>query len=323
MQFDFFKGNETEQYMFYRVPQVLFTDEQFKKISCEAKLLYGFLIDRTSLSVKNNWLDKSGNVFVYFTLEEAKEKLNIGTGKSVKIFDELERIGLIIRKKQGQGNPTKIYVMNFTKQISKTSTQVAKDKVQTSKKRKSESDVEVKTSENRKSKVSKNGSVDFQKSKPNHTNRIILTESNQSYLSNDTQEKAKEKSENDGQTDLIEDIKEDIKYQIDYDICLERRDELGINSDTLDLIVDILLEPYTCCKSEMIVNGQSLSPQIVQAQFKKISFDHIQYIFDSMKATTQNYRIKNLRGYLRTCLYNAPHTIDQFYTNEANYDLNN
>ena len=225
MQFDFFKGNETEQYMFYRVPQVLFTDEQFNKISCEAKLLYGFLIDRTSLSVKNNWLDKSGNVFVYFTLEEAKEKLNIGTGKSVKIFDELERIGLIIRKKQGQGNPTKIYVMNFTKQISKTSTQVVKGKVQTSKKRKSESDVEVKTSENRKSTVSKNGSVDFQKSKPNHTNRVILTESNQSYLSDDTHDKAKEKSESDGQTDLIEDIKEDIKYQIDYDICLERLDE--------------------------------------------------------------------------------------------------
>lgn len=311
MQFDFFKGNETEQYMFYRVPQVLFTDEQFNKISCEAKLLYGFLIDRTSLSVKNNWLDKSGNVFVYFTLEEAKEKLNIGTGKSVKIFDELERIGLIIRKKQGQGNPTKIYVMNFTKQISKTS-----------KKRKSESDVEVKTSKKRKSTVSKNGSVDFQKSKPNHTNRVILTESNQSYLSDDTHDKAKEKSESDGQTDLIEDIKEDIKYQINYDICLERLDELGITTDTLDLVVDILLEPYTC-KSEMIVNSQPLSPQIVQAQFRKISFDHLQYIFDSLKATTQNHRIKNLRGYLRTCLYNAPHTIDQFYTNEANYDLNN
>lgn len=322
MQFDFFRGNETEQYMFYRIPQVLFTDKKFKKISCEAKVLYGFLIDRTSLSVKNNWLDKSGNVFVYFTLEEAKEKLNIGTGKSVKIFDELEQIGLIIRKKQGQGNPTKIYVMNFTRQISKTSTQVDKDKVQTSKKRKSESDVEVKTSENRKSKVSKNGSVDFQKSKPNHTNRVILTESNQSYLSDDTHEKAKEKSESDGQTDLIENIRDDIKFQIDYDICLERLNELGITTDTLDLVVDILLEPYTC-KSEMIVNSQPLSPQIVQAQFKKISFDHLQYIFDSLKAITQNHRIKNLRGYLRTCLYNAPHTIDQFYTNEANYDLNN
>lgn len=98
-----------------------------------SKITLWFLIDRTSLSVKNNWLDKSGNVFVYFTLEEAKEKLNIGTGKSVKIFDELEQIGLIIRKKQGQGNPTKIYVMNFTKQISKTSIQVVKGKVQTSK----------------------------------------------------------------------------------------------------------------------------------------------------------------------------------------------
>lgn len=123
MKFDFFRGNENEQYLFYRVPQILFTDEEFKYISSEAKLLYGFLLDRTALSAKNKWTDEDGKVYVFFTQDEVKDKLNIGTGKAVKIFNELEEIGLIIRIKQGQGNPCKIYVMNFAKQVSKTRNQ--------------------------------------------------------------------------------------------------------------------------------------------------------------------------------------------------------
>lgn len=79
MKFDFFRGNECEQYLFYRVPQVLFTDDEFRYISSEAKLLYGFLLDRTALSAKNKWTDEDGKVYVYFTQDEAKEKLNIGT----------------------------------------------------------------------------------------------------------------------------------------------------------------------------------------------------------------------------------------------------
>lgn len=113
MKFDFFRGNECEQYLFYRVPQVLFTDDEFRYISSEAKLLYGFLLDRTALSAKNKWTDEDGKVYVYFTQDEAKEKLNIGTGKATKIFSELDEIGLIIRIRQGQGNPCKIYVMNL------------------------------------------------------------------------------------------------------------------------------------------------------------------------------------------------------------------
>ena len=118
MKFDFFRGNECEQYLFYRVPQVLFTDDEFRYISSEAKLLYGFLLDRTALSAKNKWTDEDGKVYVYFTQDEAKEKLNIGTGKATKIFSELDEIGLIIRIRQGQGNPCKIYVMNFAKPLS-------------------------------------------------------------------------------------------------------------------------------------------------------------------------------------------------------------
>ena len=116
--FDFFYGSDSEQYQFYRVPQVLFTDDRFKSISCEAKLLYGFLLYRTSLSKKSKWVDADGKTYVFYKQENAQESLNIGKDKAVKIFVELEKIGLIIRKKQGQGKPTKIYVMNFSKPIS-------------------------------------------------------------------------------------------------------------------------------------------------------------------------------------------------------------
>ena len=180
IMFDFFYGNESEQYLFYRVPKILFTDEKFINISCEAKLLYGFLLDRTSLSFKNNWIDKTGIAFVYFKQETAQENLNIGKDKALKIFVELENAGLIIRKKQGQGNPTRIYVMNFAKPVSdddvvlkkkilsitngkkKTSTSKGKRKVQTSEKPKSEKNkTEVKTSEKPKSRIRINRSQDF------------------------------------------------------------------------------------------------------------------------------------------------------------------
>lgn len=85
MKFDFFRGNECEQYLFYRVPQVLFTDDEFRYISSEAKLLYGFLLDRTALSAKNKWTDEDGKVYVYFTQDEAKEKLNIENSKATVI----------------------------------------------------------------------------------------------------------------------------------------------------------------------------------------------------------------------------------------------
>lgn len=91
--FDFFYG-DSEQYMFYRVPQILFTDDRFKTLSCEAKLLYGFLLDRTSLSKKNGWIDKSGITFVYYKQELVQKQLNIGRDKAMRIFSELEKLVL-------------------------------------------------------------------------------------------------------------------------------------------------------------------------------------------------------------------------------------
>lgn len=114
MQFDYFYGSQAEQFSFYRIPKVLFTDPQFKPLSTDAKVLYGILLDRMSLSVKNHWLDEQSRVYIIFTTEEIMKALSCANQKACRLMLELEKdAGLIERKRQGLGKPSLIYVKNF------------------------------------------------------------------------------------------------------------------------------------------------------------------------------------------------------------------
>ena len=100
MVFDYYYGIEAEQFTFLRIPKVLFTEERFKGLSLEAKVLYGLLLERLSLSMKNGWLDDDNRVFIHYTLENIMEDLGYSSGKCVKIMQELDDkkgIGLIER----------------------------------------------------------------------------------------------------------------------------------------------------------------------------------------------------------------------------------
>lgn len=57
MQYEYFYGAQAEQFSFYRIPKALFTEPNFRELSTDAKVLYGILLDRMSLSLKNQWLD--------------------------------------------------------------------------------------------------------------------------------------------------------------------------------------------------------------------------------------------------------------------------
>ena len=116
IQFDYFHGMEAEHYSFYRIPKVLFTAECFRSLSCEAKVLYGLMLDRMGLSVKNRWLDEEDRVYIVFTVEETAELMDCGAQKAVKLMKELDAekgIGLIEKKRLGLGKPNVIYVKNF------------------------------------------------------------------------------------------------------------------------------------------------------------------------------------------------------------------
>ena len=116
LKLPYFYGHEAEQYSFYRIPKQLISDSRFRNVSTDAKLLYGLMLERMGLSMKNGWLDEQGRVYIFFVLDEIQDLLQCGHEKAVKLLAELDSekgIGLIERIKQGQGKPTIIYVKQF------------------------------------------------------------------------------------------------------------------------------------------------------------------------------------------------------------------
>ena len=110
---DYFYGGQADLFSFYRLPKALFVDPRFRGISAEAKILYGLLLDRMGLSVKNGWMDDTGKVYIIFTTEEIMEALCCADNKATKLMKELEGCGLIERKRRGLGKPSLTYVKNF------------------------------------------------------------------------------------------------------------------------------------------------------------------------------------------------------------------
>ena len=116
MSFDYFYGpDDAEQYSFYRIPKKLITGDEFQEISTEAKLLYGLMLDRLQLSIRNQWFDALNRVYIIYTVEDIMTDLHCGNQKACKMLAELEnKIGLIKRKRQGLGKPSLIYVLKFS-----------------------------------------------------------------------------------------------------------------------------------------------------------------------------------------------------------------
>ena len=116
MDFDYFYNREAERFNFLKVPEILVDGEEFKGLSAEAIILYSMLLKRTGMSFKNNWVDKEGRVFIYFTVEEIMRRRNISKPTAIKTLDELDTkkgIGLIERVRLGLGKPNVIYVKDF------------------------------------------------------------------------------------------------------------------------------------------------------------------------------------------------------------------
>ena len=223
---DYFYGTGAEQYTFYRIPKVLFTDPGFRRITADAKILYGLMLDRMGLSIRNNWLDEQERVFIYFTLEEAMDAMCCGHNKAVSLFTELDKVGLIERKKQGQGRPTKIYVKNFIRKE------------------------EVKTSENRKSALPESGTLDFRKSDTINTNKnkTDLSDTDPSIYPAVRPPEDRPPTAADTM-DTIRAYREILKENIEYD---HLRKNLGYDYELLDEILEILVD--TVCSTRKTVS---------------------------------------------------------------------
>lgn len=290
---DYFYGSEAEQYTFYRIPKVLFTDPGFRRMTADAKILYGLMLDRMGLSIRSGWLDEQSRVFIYFTLEEAIEAMCCGHNKAVALFTELDKAGLIERRKQGQGRPTKIYVKNFTRKA------------------------EVKTSQNRKSALPETGSLDFRKSDTINTDKSNTDLSDTDPSIHPTAGPPEDSPPTAADAmDRMRAYREMLKENIEYDYLCER---VGFDRDMLDEILEILVDTVCSTRKMIRIGGEDFPSEVVRSRLLKLDSSHIEYVISSLRENTT--KVRNIRAYLLTSLYNAPTTINSYFTALVNHDL--
>lgn len=325
LQFRYYDKDQSDQFSFYRIPKALFTDVRFRGISAEAKILYGLMLDRMSLSRKNGWSDQENHVYIYFTLEDVLELMGCGHGKAVRLFAELDSvkgIGLIERRKQGQGKPARIYVKNFLEDE-------ASDEFKTSQNRKSESEGfceegeqspffsslaefnTVQTSCFEKSALLKKGSpdfperssLDFPKSDGNNieNNKTEYSQIKIIYPSQDRMDKIEHTRER-------QQMKAQICYNIEYDVLFSRNPTC---KQEIDEMVLLMTEVATSKRSTIRLDQQELPQPMVKERMLSLQCEHIEYVLESVKNSTT--QIHNIRAYLLTALYHAPETIHHYY----------
>ena len=292
--YDYFYGAQADQFSFIRIPTVLFSQEQFKNISPEAKVLYGILLKRMDLSAKNGWFDDQGRVYIICTLEEIMETLNCGNQKAVKLMDELEeKIGLIERKRQGLGKPNLIYVKNFICPVDKVENSAPSHFLKCE--NHTSGDVKITLQEVRKSHGSNTDNNDTD-------NRYT---ENPIYPGRDEEEMRARM--------ICESFFED---QIEYDYLL---DQYPYERETIRGILDLLVDTYCSKRKYIRVAGDDKPADVVKSQIAKLNSSHIQYVMDCLKENTTD--VRNIKQYLLAALYNAPTTISPYYQAKVNYDF--
>jgi len=284
MVFDYFYEEQSESYSFYRIPKMLFTEEIFEALSTDAKVLYGLLLDRISLSRDNGWMDDAGRVYVYYTIKSVKKSMRCANTKACGLLRELNEFGLIERKKQGLGKPTIIYVKDFTRFRK----------------------AELLDSEKQNSVILHTGTLDNRESETNKTEKNN-TESNKTnpILSGADKDMDERTS-----------YRNYLNSQLDMEIMYER---YPYDRETLDAIMDLMLD-VVCSKRRTIrIAGDDKPVNVVKSQFLKINSMHLEYVMDCMKKNPA--KVRNIKQYLLAAIYNAPLTMQSYYQAWVNNDM--
>ena len=114
----------------------------------------------------------------------------------------------------------------------------------------------------------------------------------------------------------IEIYREIIKENIDYDILIQ---DPKMDKDRLDEIVEIMLETVCTARKTIRIAGDDYPAELVKSKFMKLNSSHVEFVLDCMRENTT--KIRNIKQYLKAVLFNAPSTIDSYYTALVNHDF--
>lgn len=285
MEFDYFYTEQSDQFAFYRIPKVLIVEDYFREMSTEAKLLYGLLLDRVSLSASSGWVDDQRRVYIIYTIRSIMRDLHCGTRKAVKLLKELEAYGLIEKQIRGQGKPTLIYVKNFSTLFS---------------------DCKSKDFHNENSSVSIVTIPEVSKGQSNNT-YTNNTKNNNTYPI---------LSGADVDNDERESYYRYFYNQLEIEIMRER---YPMDGEVLCALVDILVDAVCSKRKTIRIAGDDKPINVVKSQFMKLNSSHVEYVMDSLKSNTT--KVRNIKQYILATLYNAPLTMSSYYQAEVLHDF--
>ena len=354
MQFnlDYFHGNEASEFRFYRVPKALFGGE----LSLEAATLYSLMLDRVGLSVKNGWLDSLGRVFIYFVQKDVQKFLRCGHNRATAFMRELERFGLIERKRQGLGKPAIIYVKNFSgsengalenegNEIEEKAPAVQQEDA-SNKALFSASEGAVQTARTGQSRAPAEGSLDCPNRAANETEKkeTELTETNRilpqplavkncaSFRPSPPDihsapfppalpTRTAELGSSGGpkgrkMMDEMRWVREEIRENIDYEGLVW---DHPCDAGIFDGYVELMTEAACSTKETVRICGQELPTAVVRSRFLKLGREHVESVRDCLGHTTA--AIGNIKAYTLAALYNAPATMGQYYASLVSRDL--
>ncbi len=293
----FYGRRQADLFSFIRIPKLLLTGERYRKLSCEAKVLYGFLLDRMSLSAENEWFDDEGRVFVYCTIKEAAEIVGCGDKKACSVIKELEDFDLIEKKRQGLNKPNLIYVLDFSEEVSDghflncpndNSRNVEKTNQEWSERQ--------------------TNNTEFNKTEFSDTeSSLVLSKSEGSVC--EGQDKTGRELEN------YSAIRSYVANQISLDALRVDYPDEPLVDELYELIVDVI----TSSKKEIVICSETKPMNVVKSQFMKLNMFHIAFVLERLEATKP--RIGNIKSYLLTMLYNSIITSSAYYRTRCNNEM--
>ena len=343
-RFDYYYGSQSDQFTFIRIPKVMLTDQSFAALSMQAKVLYGVLLDRMSLSRKNSWFDEQNRVFIIYQIGEIQEDLGFSKKKAMELLSELENFGLLEKKRRGHGLPNILYVKSFMDSAGGdlSGNEAVPDKPFTGEiysrgAEKGTSGLNPMYSRSAHSstlEVTKTALLEVPKSAPlevpilgplkSNTN-IKKTEGNNiesNHIRLASPQAGCDTTRYDGirydekLSSLVSEYRALICENIEFDNLLltfpERR-------ELLEGIVELILETLLSRSKEILISSTLFPAEIVRSKFLKLDYSHIVYVVTCFTENTT--KVKNIRKYLLASLYNAPTTIEGYYTAEVNHDL--
>lgn len=354
MKFNYYYGSEAEQFTFIRVPKAIVKNPEFKDLSNEAKLLYGILLDRMSLSIKNGWFDELNRAYIIYQITEIMDDMGLTKKMAMKYLSELEDFGLVEKRRRGLGKPNLIYVMNFTierdysnrniQENTEQNSEIPRENAGTSRSvdlgtsggayMGTSRGVDLGTSRSVEMGTSRGADLEPQevptrepinntyKSDTNINNNYI-NNTNQSDKSNlilsSTQDETKAQDEirlEFSPEREAELYRHLIKRNIEFDCLVERYPH---EQPLIEGIVDLIVETIVSKNDYIVIASDKYPKELVKSKFCKLDFTHIEYVLTCMANNTT--KVKNIKKYLLAALFNSPTTINSYYHAEVNHDM--